>query len=52
LIDRESLLCDDQWELIEPLLPPQRSDRGRPMRGHRQVVEGVIYRYRCGDRLA
>ena len=47
-MDRESLLDDVQWELIEPLLPPQRSGKGRPMRDHRQVVEGVIYRYRCG----
>jgi transposase len=47
-MDRESLLDDAQWELIEPLLPPQRSGKGRPMRNHRQVVEGVIYRYRCG----
>jgi transposase len=47
-VDRDALLSDDQWELIEPLLPPQRSGRGRPMRDHRQVVEGVIYRYRCG----
>ena len=47
-MSRESLLDDDQWALIEPLLPPQRSGRGRPMRDHRQVVEGVIYRYRCG----
>lgn len=47
-MDREALLTDDQWELIEPLLPPQRSGKGRPMRDHRQVVEGVIYRYRCG----
>lgn len=47
-MDREALLSDDQWELIEPLLPPQRSGKGRPMRDHRQVVEGVVYRYRCG----
>jgi transposase len=48
-VDRKSLLSDDQWELIiEPLLPPQCSGKGRPMRDHRQVVEGVIYRYRCG----
>lgn len=47
-MSRESLLDDAQWALIEPLLPPQRSGRGRPMRDHRQVVEGVIYRYRCG----
>lgn len=47
-MDRDALLSDDQWDLIEPFLPPQRSGRGRPMRDHRQVVEGVIYRYRCG----
>ncbi len=47
-MDRTSLLDDAQWGLIEPLLPPQRSGKGRPMREHRQVVEGVIYRYRCG----
>jgi len=47
-VDREALLDDAQWDLIEPLLPPQRSGKGRPMRDHRQVVEGVIYRYRCG----
>lgn len=47
-MDRKSLLDDAQWDLIEPLLPPQRSGKGRPMRDHRQVVEGVIYRYRCG----
>lgn len=47
-MDRTALLDDAQWDLIEPLLPPQCSGRGRPMRDHRQVVEGVIYRYRCG----
>ena len=47
-MDREALLDDVQWDLIEPFLPPQRSGKGRPMRDHRQVVEGIIYRYRCG----
>src|ERR1700712_1237299 len=47
-VSRKQLLTDEQWALVEPLLPPQRSGRGRPMRDHRQVVEGVIYRYRCG----
>jgi len=47
-VSREALLSDVEWDLIEPLLPPQRPVRGRPMRDHRQVVEGVIYRYRCG----
>jgi len=44
VVDRD----DAQWSLIEPLLPPQRSGRGRPMSDHRTVVEGIIYRYRCG----
>src|SRR5450759_2339538 len=48
LVTREALLDDGQWELIEPLLPAQRSGRRRPMRDYRQVVEGIIYRYRCG----
>jgi transposase len=48
MVEREALLGDAQWDLIEPLLPPQRLGTGRPTRDHRQVVEGVIYRYRCG----
>lgn len=47
-MNREALLSDEQWDLIEPLLPPQQPRLGRPMRDHRQVLEGVIYRYRCG----
>ncbi len=27
---------------------PQVSGRSRPFRDHRQVVEGIIFRYRCG----
>ncbi|WP_288833895.1 IS5 family transposase [uncultured Corynebacterium sp.] len=37
-----------QWETIQPCLPAQRPWSGRPRRDHRQVVEGIIYRYRCG----
>ena len=48
MVTRDALLDDAQWNLIEPLLPAQRSGRGRPMRDHRQVVEGILYRYRCG----
>lgn len=48
LVTREALLDDAQWKLIEPLLAAQRSGRGRPMSDHRQVVEGIIYRYRGG----
>ena len=44
VVTREAILDDAQWELIEPLLPAQRSGRGRPMRDHRQVLEGILYR--------
>ncbi|MBT2597893.1 IS5 family transposase [Arthrobacter sp. ISL-72] len=47
-MSRTSVLSDSQWSRIEPLLPARNGRRGRPFRGHRQVVEGIIYRYRCG----
>ena len=40
-------LSDGQWAVIEPLMP-QVSGRSRPYRDHRQVVEGIVHRYRCG----
>jgi transposase len=42
------LLTDAQWSRIEPLLPSSLGQRGRPFRDHRQVVEGIIYRFRAG----
>ena len=47
-MSRRRVLSEAQWEAIEPLLPAQRPWSGRPRRDHRQVVEGIIYRYRCG----
>lgn len=47
-MSRRSVLSDVQWEAIQPCLPAQRPWSGRPRRDHRQVVEGIIYRYRCG----
>ncbi|MEV5051051.1 IS5 family transposase [Arthrobacter sp. LAR12-1-1.1] len=47
-MSRTSVLSDEQWSRIEPLLPSSDGQRGRPFRGHRQVIEGIIYRYRCG----
>jgi transposase len=40
-------LTDEQWERIAPLMP-RTSGRSRPFRDHRQVLEGVVYRYRTG----
>lgn len=41
-------MTDEQWALVEPLLPTSDGRRGRPFRDHRQVIEGIVYRYRCG----
>jgi transposase len=42
------VVTDGQWALIQPLLPSSIGRRGRPFRDDRRVVEGIIYRYRCG----
>lgn len=47
-MSRTALLTDAQWALIAPLLPSSAGRRGRPFRDDRRVVEGIIYRYRCG----
>ena len=45
---RTEVLTDSVWERIAPLLPSSDGRRGRPFRDHRQVVEGIVYRYRTG----
>lgn len=45
---RTAVLDDAQWERIVELLPSSDGQRGRPFRDHRQVVEGIIYRFRTG----
>jgi len=45
---RMALLSDEMWARVEPLLPPVKGAMGRPMREHRCLVEGAIYRYRTG----
>jgi transposase len=45
---RMVLLSDEMWARVEPLLPPVKGAMGRPMREHRDLVEGAIYRYRTG----
>lgn len=47
-VTRDAVLTDGQWSVIEPLLPCSDGVRGRPFRDHRQVIEGIVYRYRCG----
>jgi putative transposase len=41
-------LTDEQWQLIEPLLPP-RCDRGAPRRiDRREILNGILYVNRTG----
>ena len=45
---RTALLSDEMWAQVEKVLPPAKGAMGRPMRDHRVLVEGAIYRYRTG----
>ena len=45
---RFQVLSDDQWAMIEGLLPRRTGRRGRPFSDARMIVEGIVYRYRCG----
>jgi transposase len=47
-MSRTRVLSDVEWSRIEPLLPCSDGRRGRPFRDHRQVVEGIVFRYRAG----
>lgn len=47
-MSRFQLLSDAQWDLISALLPVRTGRRGRPFSDGRRMVEGIIYRYRCG----
>lgn len=49
------LLTDEQWHKIEPLLPQpkprsKRRKRGRPPKGNRQVLEGILWILKTGAR--
>ena len=45
---RFKTFTDEEWARVEPLLPSNVGRRGHPFRESRQVVEGIIYRYRTG----
>ncbi|WP_027932347.1 transposase [Amycolatopsis thermoflava] len=47
-MSRFELLSDEQWALIKDLLPVRTGKPGRPFSDARSMVEGIIYRYRCG----
>lgn len=47
-MSRTAVLSDDQWARIASLMPSSDGQRGRPFREHRQVLEGIVFRYRAG----
>lgn len=42
-------LTDQEWALLEPLLPTRTPRRARPWSDHRRVVDGVLRRTRTGS---
>jgi transposase len=36
-------LTDAAWELVKPLMPPQKPPSGRPRRDHRTVLAGMLW---------
>jgi transposase len=44
---RDGEISDAAWSVIEPLLPPAGRARGR-WRDHRQVLEGIVFKFRTG----
>jgi transposase len=47
-VTRSTVLKDADWARTEDLLQSSDGRRGHPFRDHRQVVEGIISRYRTG----
>jgi transposase len=43
-------LTDEQWRLIEPILPPPSpADRGRPPIDRRAVLNGILWKFRTDN---
>ena len=48
---RQKLLSDEQWQLVEPLLPQpkcRRDGRGRPWAPNRACLEGILWILQTG----
>jgi transposase len=42
-------LTDNQWERLEPHLPPRKPKRGRPNADHRRIINGMLWIDRTGS---
>ena len=47
-MSRTAVLSDAQWAFLEPFVCRPKRRSGRQLRDPRQVLEGIIYRYRTG----
>ena len=47
-MSRCEVFTDAEWERLAPLMPSWEGKRGNRFRDHRQVVEGIAYRFRTG----
>ena len=45
-------LTDEQWARLQPLLPPQKPETGKPSIDHRRVINGILWILRTGADLA
>ena len=43
-------LTDAEWDLVGPLLPPERGRPGRPGHDNRPILNGILWRAREGAR--
>jgi transposase len=41
-------LTNEQWERLEPYLPPQKPKTGRPSLAHRTIINGILWILRTG----
>jgi transposase len=41
-------LTNTQWERLQPLLPPQKPQTGRPSVDHRRILNGILWILRTG----
>ena len=41
-------LTNTQWERLQPLLPPQKPQTGRPALDHRRILNGILWMLRTG----
>jgi transposase len=41
-------LTNEQWERLQPFLPPQKPKVGRPAEDHRRIINGVLWIDRTG----